>query len=91
MTTKGHAVVFLTWVLATASTQAFTANLPRQQRSSLTRVNMVLEKPLAKKIPKIEQLKLDSDHLVNPLREVCFDSLFELISLRVRSCTCACL
>jgi len=30
---------------------------------------MVLEKPLAKKIPKIEQLKLDSDHLVNPLRE----------------------
>ena len=31
---------------------------------------MVLEKPKDKKLPKIEQLKVESDHLINPLKEV---------------------
>jgi hypothetical protein len=39
----------------------------RQRTSSLS---MVLEKPKPKKLPKIEQLKIDSNHLVHPLIEV---------------------
>jgi hypothetical protein len=31
---------------------------------------MVLEKPVQKKLAKIEELKIASDHLVHPLREV---------------------
>ena len=33
---------------------------------------MVLEKPKEKKLAKIETLKIESDHLVHPLKEVGF-------------------
>jgi hypothetical protein len=31
---------------------------------------MVLEKPLSKKLAKIEVLKIESNHLIHPLKEV---------------------
>ena len=37
---------------------------------STTALHMVLEKPKEKKLPKIEVLKIESDHLVHPLKEV---------------------
>lgn len=47
------------------------ALLSAQQRSSRSQLSMVLEKPPpTKKLAKIEQLKIDSDHLVHPLKEV---------------------
>jgi hypothetical protein len=33
-------------------------------------LSMVLEKPKVKKIAKIESLKVESDHLIHPLKEV---------------------
>lgn len=39
-------------------------------RRSSSHLSMVLEKPKAKKLPKIEVLKIESDHLVHPLKEV---------------------
>ena len=38
--------------------------------SSNSQLSMVLEKPPTKKLAKIEQLKIDSDHLIHPLKEV---------------------
>ena len=60
--------------LATAA-QAFTLQSPsfRQSSSSLS---MVLEKPKAKKLAKIETLKIDSDHLVKPLLSVSLKKAF---------------
>ena len=42
----------------------------RSGSSSSTQLSMVLEKPPTKKLAKIEQLKIDSDHLIHPLKEV---------------------
>lgn len=61
-------------VLAAAS--AFSAFTPHSHRrtttstSRTTALSMVLEKPLSKKIAKIEQLKVESDYLIHPLKEV---------------------
>jgi hypothetical protein len=58
-------------VIAVASTaSAFQASLPTSARlvNPTTALSMILEKPA--KIAKIEQLKIDSDHLVHPLKEV---------------------
>jgi hypothetical protein len=38
--------------------------------ASTTSLSMVLEKPVQKKLAKIEELKIASDHLVHPLLEV---------------------
>ena len=42
--------------------------LPRVKNGSS--LSMVLEKPKQKKLQKIEVLKIDSDHLIHPLKEV---------------------
>ena len=47
------------------------AGVPTQSSSSL---QMVLEKPAAKKISKLETLKVNSNNLVHPLKEVSFSS-----------------
>ena len=39
-------------------------------RSLSSSLSMVLEKPKEKKLAKIETLKIDSDHLLHPLKEV---------------------
>jgi hypothetical protein len=51
---------------------AFVLSVPRVilRRSSPSQLAMVLEKPLEKKLAKIEELKIASDHLVHPLQEV---------------------
>jgi hypothetical protein len=43
----------------------------RVYQSSKSSLSMVLEKPVEKKLAKIEMLKVVSDHLVKPLKEVC--------------------
>lgn len=56
---------------AFSSQSAFTMNqIGTVGSSSKTTLNMVLEKPKAKKISKLEQLKLSSGNLVAPLKEV---------------------
>jgi hypothetical protein len=59
------------------SSTAFTIASTKRARSngqvemaSTTRLSMVLEKPVQKKLAKIEELKIASDHLVHPLLEV---------------------
>lgn len=55
---------------AFSSQSAFTTNqIGTVGSSSKTTLNMVLEKPKAKKISKLEQLKLSSGNLVAPLKE----------------------
>jgi len=55
---------------AFSSQSAFTMNqIGTVGSSSTTTLNMVLEKPKAKKISKLEQLKLNSGNLIEPLRE----------------------
>lgn len=53
--------------LIASCVNGFTA--PRTQRATSS-LNMVLEMPKAKKISKLENLKVVSDHLVKPLEEV---------------------
>lgn len=62
---------FTTWAMLAGSTAAF---VPPQAATSAstTALNMVLEKPVEKKLPKIEALKVESDHLIHPLKEVGF-------------------
>lgn len=50
-----------------ASASAFQANPTTARRTS--QLSMVLEKPKVKKMPKIETLKVESDHLIHPLQE----------------------
>jgi len=59
------------WSILAGSAMAF---VPPQAATftSPTALNMVLEKPKEKKLPKIEVLKIESDHLVHPLKEVGF-------------------
>ena len=48
---------------------------PVRSTSPSSQLSMVLEKPATQKtLAKIEQLKIDSDHLVHPLQEVRFVS-----------------
>eukprot|EP00977_Amphora_coffeiformis_P018786 scaffold6722_cov173-Amphora_coffeaeformis.AAC.5 len=55
------------WSILAVSVTAF---MPAQTPAvSTTALNMVLEKPKEKKLPKIEVLKIESDHLVHPLKE----------------------
>jgi hypothetical protein len=56
--------------LCASSVVGFTPVLSSARRGSA--LAMVLEKPKVKKIQKIEQLKVDSDHLIHPLKEVGF-------------------
>lgn len=60
-------------LLVVAGTQAFTAvsrsPASRFGTTSAT-LSMVLEKPTARKVAKIEVLKIESDHLIHPLKEV---------------------
>ena len=58
-----------TWAILSGSTMAFTPVQPAATTST-TALNMVLEKPKEKKLPKIEVLKIESDHLIHPLKEV---------------------
>jgi hypothetical protein len=58
---------------AIASASAFTAGpavLPKVVSSSRSALNMVLEKPPVKKISKLETLKVKSENLIHPLKEV---------------------
>ena len=55
-------VVLLAW-----TAEAFVPLRPSQKYTSLS---MVLEKPKIKEIAKIEQLKVDSNYLLHPLKEV---------------------
>jgi hypothetical protein len=54
-----------------ASAGAFqvTSSFTPKARSNSS-LSMVLEKPKVKMISKLEQLKVESDHLVHPLKEV---------------------
>lgn len=58
------------WALLAASSEAFAPASSHQGSISTTALHMVLEKPKEKKLPKIELLKIDSDHLIHPLKEV---------------------
>lgn len=59
-------------LLQSYSTTAFSFHPARvtSRRQRTSSLSMVLEKPKPKKLPKIEQLKIDSNHLVHPLIEV---------------------
>ena len=64
---------FPTAILALAalsgSASAFQPPIASRARADSS-LSMVLEKPKVKKLAKIETLKIDSDHLVHPLKEV---------------------
>jgi len=49
---------------------AFQPAVPLSAPRSRSSLSMVLEKPKQKKLAKIEELKVASDHLLHPLREV---------------------
>ena len=53
---------------------AFVPAMPKSMviPGSSSSLNMVLEKPITKKISKLEQLKVNSKNLVHPLKEVSF-------------------
>lgn len=73
---KFNALAFL--AVATAPAAAFqpATPLPAVATSGSTSLNMVLEKP--KTLSKLEILKTQSEHLENPLREVCGMSRIDL-------------
>jgi len=57
-------------VALSGSTSAFMGSpLVSSKARSSSSLSMVLEKPKEKKISKLEVLKVESDHLVNPLKE----------------------
>ena len=62
-----------TWALLASTTAAFCPTPSQRSVAATTALHMVLEKPVEKKLPKIEQLKVDSDHLLEPLKEVGVD------------------
>jgi hypothetical protein len=63
---------FIPFALASvfASSSAFTGPSFASPRRSNNALSMVLEKPITKKIAKIEALKVDSHNLIHPLKEV---------------------
>jgi hypothetical protein len=54
--------------------------MTRRQTSAVAPLRMVLEKPVSKKLAKIEVLKIESDHLIHPLKEV--STKVSILSLR---------
>jgi hypothetical protein len=71
----------LALLLLPPSTMTVTAFAPFQQLASRqcrgsSSLSMVLEKPIDKKLAKIEQLKISSDHLLHPLKEVRESEIF---------------
>jgi hypothetical protein len=63
--------VALVGLVSVGSVSAFTgAQFGSKVHRSKSTLSMVLEKPASKKLAKIESLKVVSDHLINPLREV---------------------
>jgi hypothetical protein len=64
-------------------------NSRRVETTTTTSLSMVLEKPVQKKLAKIEELKIASDHLVHPLLEVrCRSSAIAKNSSCLRSAAC---
>ena len=59
--------IWLALVMGSAAAFVPTLSFNTKTGSSLS---MVLEKPKVKKIAKIESLKVESDHLLYPLKEV---------------------
>jgi hypothetical protein len=71
-----------TWVaMAFSTTPMFRHTRSISSTSSSSSLSMVLEKPREKTLAKIETLKIDSNHLIHPLKEVCFFPRFCLIFL----------
>jgi len=62
----------LTAAVAVATTSAFSSPTLPSTSKSQSSLNMVLEKPATKKISKLETLKVNSENLVHPLKEVRF-------------------
>jgi hypothetical protein len=55
-----------------SSTDAFvTPSTQTKRASGSSSLSMVLEMPKQKKLAKIESLKIDSNYLRDPLKEVC--------------------
>ena len=87
--------VFLVYFLVGNHASAFVANpflLVGKQERLMSPLHMVLEKPPEKKLAKIEVLKIESDHLTHPLREVRYDydvsSCMSLFFFCVYVCVC---
>ena len=64
------AVAALSSGSATAFVGSSASLVSKSAQSRSSALSMVLEKPKEKKISKLEQLKVDSDHLIHPLKEV---------------------
>jgi hypothetical protein len=62
--------VGLLGLLSVGSVSAFTVPFGSKVHRSKSTLSMVLEKPVDKKLAKIETLKIESNHLIHPLREV---------------------
>ena len=52
--------------------------LVASKATSSSSLSMVLEKPKEKKISKLELLKVQSDHLIHPLKEVRYKQSYPL-------------
>lgn len=59
-----------TWAMLANTATAFAPTSSLATSTTPTALHMVLEKPKEKKLAKIEQLKVDSDHLLQPLKDV---------------------
>jgi hypothetical protein len=59
-----------TWLLLSCTSQVDAFAFLHSGSSRSSALSMVLEKPKEKKLQKIETLKIDSDHLIHPLKEV---------------------
>jgi hypothetical protein len=62
--------IALVGLASVGSVSAFTVPFGSKVHRSKSTLSMVLEKPAEKKLAKIESLKVVSDHLINPLKEV---------------------
>jgi hypothetical protein len=62
--------VALLGLISVGSVSAFTVPFGSKVARSKSTLSMVLEKPVEKKLAKIETLKIQSNHLTNPLPEV---------------------
>jgi hypothetical protein len=62
--------VALVGLVSVGSVSAFTVPFGAKVSRSKSTLSMVLEKPVEKKLAKIETLKIGSNHLLHPLQEV---------------------
>jgi hypothetical protein len=62
--------VGLLGLVSVGSVSSFTVPFGSKVSRGKSTLSMVLEKPVDKKLAKIETLKIVSDHLINPLKEV---------------------